>query len=149
MVSCIKTHDGTIYVGTPHGLKKLNDAKTGLDNVDNVNFEHGFMHEAQDGTIYVGTLTQGFKKLVTKTSTINQINNTNGTLTLKHGINISLNDIKALLSVSDGDNNPTITWQDQDNFDINTPGDYTLVASVNVEHGTQKTISYTIQVTVT
>ena len=63
-----QTRDGTIYVGTDYqGLKKLNAARDGLEDVekkiDITNVMYGFMYQTRDGTIYVGTADQGLKKL--------------------------------------------------------------------------------------
>ncbi|MCY4177105.1 MAG: hypothetical protein OXD32_01215, partial [Endozoicomonadaceae bacterium] len=65
-----KTQDKTIYVGTHQGLKKLNAAGNGLENVDSTDVETGFMYQAPDKTIYVGTNSKGLKKL-SSTPTLN------------------------------------------------------------------------------
>lgn len=68
-----------VYYGVgSHGIQILNPDDNSISNfVNNIDVSNGFMYQTKDGTVYVGTKSQGLKKINKTTNTLEDVLDTN------------------------------------------------------------------------
>ncbi|MGH9530056.1 MAG: ligand-binding sensor domain-containing protein, partial [Terriglobales bacterium] len=57
--SIVETRDGTMWVGTVSGLKKMGPGETSFKSVPQIRGTVRFLHETSDGTLWIGTIGRG------------------------------------------------------------------------------------------